>query len=51
MSFIVIPCSRELCSTLFVDPLATRHPDFEGKIYELELFKGETGIGMHFEFQ
>jgi len=30
----------------FTDPLATRHPDFEGKIYELELFKGETGIGL-----
>ena len=32
----------------FEDPLAARYPDFEGKIYEVELFKGENGIGIDF---
>ena len=31
---------------LMLDPLAARYPDFEGKIYEVELSKGDNGIGM-----
>ena len=28
-----------------LDPVAARYPDFDGKVFEVELFKGPTGIG------
>eukprot|EP00794_Sanderia_malayensis_P008083 gene8083-8948_t len=31
---------------IFTDPYTARYPDFDGKIFEVELSKGKTGIGL-----